>query len=415
MQRFLVWGLGVSGRSAVKLLKNKGLQVYEGDDKDKVDFREFLNVVDTVVLSPGIAPNHPLWVEAKKRDIEVIGELELAWRFFEGKVIAVTGTDGKSTTTRLTYLMLSSYLGRVEEGGNIGVPFSEIVLKDPKSLAVLEVSSFQGKTLLTFRPIGGAFLNFSPDHLDWHPTLEDYLHSKQNIFVRQEEGDFIVLNEFQKEVAQTPTRARKFFVGERDAYIKGGKAYLLGEELFELERVKLFGLHNAYNLLFASTIAKRMGVPTENIREIAYTFGGLPYRLEYVGEVRGVKVYNDSKATTPNALQSALESMPDGKVVLIAGGKDKGFSFEELAPLVRKKTKGCLLIGEAKEKMAKAWKGAKVCLCQGLEEAVEKAFELAKEGDIILFSPACASFDMFKDYKERGEVFKRLVMGLLLG
>jgi UDP-N-acetylmuramoylalanine--D-glutamate ligase len=408
MKKVLVWGLGVSGRSAIELLKSKGIEVYWGDDKDKVDFREFLGVVDTVVLSPGIPPSHPLWMEARKKGIEVIGELELAWRFFEGRAIAITGTDGKSTTTRLTYLMLSSYFDNVEEGGNIGVPFSDIVLKNPKGLAVLEVSSFQGKTLNTFRPIGGAFLNFSPDHLDWHPTLEDYLHSKYNIFVRQTEEDFIVLNEFQKEVAETPTRAQRIFIGHKDAFIKDGKAYLFGEPLFELEKLKLFGLHNAYNLLFASAIAKRMGVPTENIREVAYTFRGLPHRLEYVGEIRGVKVYNDSKATTPHALQSALESMPDGKVILIAGGKDKGFNFEELLPLVKKKTKACLLIGEAKEKMAKAWNEA--YLCKGLEDAVEKAFELAKEGDIILFSPACASFDMFKDYKERGEIFKRLVL-----
>ena len=153
--RVLVWGLGISGKSAIKLLKSKGYEVYSGDDQDGTDFREFLPVVDRVVLSPGIPPHHPLWKEALRRGLDVIGELELAWEFFCGRAIAITGTDGKSTTTRLTYLMLSKCLENVEEGGNIGTPFSEIVLKNPHALAVLEVSSFQGKTIKTLKPLFG--------------------------------------------------------------------------------------------------------------------------------------------------------------------------------------------------------------------------------------------------------------------
>ncbi|WP_448588238.1 UDP-N-acetylmuramoyl-L-alanine--D-glutamate ligase [Thermocrinis sp.] len=408
MPKFLVWGLGVSGRAAVELLKSKGHEVYAGDDKEG-DFREFLPLVDRVVLSPGIPPSHPLWKESLRLGLDVIGELELAWEFFEGRAIAITGTDGKSTTTRLTYLMLSRYFENVEEGGNIGIPFSEIVLKNPKCLAVLEVSSFQGKTLKTFRPVGGAFLNFSTDHLDWHPSLEDYLQSKYNIFARQKEEDFLVLNAFQKEVRETPSRARKIFVGGKEAHIKDKRAYILGEEVFNLDCMQVFGIHNAYNALTAGVIARMLGVPKEVIREVACTFRGLPHRLEYLGEFNGVKVYNDSKSTTPNALSSALESMPDGKVILIAGGKDKGLDFESLSSLVRRKVRVCLLIGEAREKIANAWEGVDCHLFSSLEDAVGRAFELARRGDVLLFSPACASFDMFRDYKERGERFKALV------
>jgi len=410
MKRVLVWGLGVSGRSAVELLKAKGYEVYAGDDKEGTDFREFLEFVDTVVLSPGIPPRHPLWQLALKKGIEVIGELELAYRFFKGRAIAITGTDGKSTTTRMTYLILREHFKKVREGGNIGVPFSKIVLEEPDSFAVLEVSSFQGKTLKTFRPVGGAFLNFSEDHLDWHPSLKDYLESKYKIFKNQKEEDFIVLNEMQPEVAQTPTRARKYFFGNKDAYIKDGKAYFLGEELFDAKELKLFGYHNQMNALVSATISRLMGVSVDTIRRVLYEFRGLPLRLEFVGEWRGVKVFNDSKSTTVNALRSALLSMPDGKVILIAGGKDKGGDFESVYEIVSKKVKLAVLIGEAKEKIEKAWKGAtKIEKAESLIDAVALAKGEAKQGDIILFSPACASFDMFRDYSHRGEEFNRAV------
>ncbi|MFN3976877.1 MAG: UDP-N-acetylmuramoyl-L-alanine--D-glutamate ligase [Aquificaceae bacterium] len=414
MRRFLVWGLGVSGRSAVELLKAKGFEVYAGDDARGDDFREYIDLVDTVVLSPGVPPGHPLWKEAERRGLELIGELELAWRFFEGVALAITGTDGKSTTTRLTYLMLREYYANVEEGANAGVPLSHIVLKNPSCIAVLEVSSFQGKGLKSFKPHIGAFLNFSEDHLDWHPSLDDYLWSKRNIFARQEEGDFLLLSGLDERVRGTENKAKKFYLfGEgADGYIKDGGAYFLGELIFELEKLKIKGKHNYQNALFASVMARLMGVPLEIIREVLYNFRGLSYRMEYMGSFEGREVYNDSKSTTVNALRSALESFEDGRVILIAGGRDKGGDFESIRELVKRTTRACLLIGEAKEKMAKAWRGCEVYVLESLEEAVKKAFELSRHGDIILFSPACASFDMFRDYKERGERFKELVLSL---
>jgi len=415
MKRILVWGLGVSGRSAIELLKAKNYEVYAGDDKDGTDFRQYLDLVDTVVLSPGIPPHHPLWLSAEKRNIEVIGELELAYRFFKGKAIAITGTDGKSTTTRMTYLILKEHFGNVCEGGNIGTPFSQIVLKNPSCLAVLEVSSFQGKTLKTFRPHGGAFLNFSRDHLDWHKDLEDYLQSKYNIFRNQQEEDFIVLYSKQEEVVGTPTKAKKFLFGSEDAhgFIKDGKAYFMDEELFEVSELKVFGYHNQLNALASAIMCRLMGVPADTIRKVLYEFSGLPFRLEFLGEWKGVKVFNDSKSTTVNALKVALRNMPDKKVILIAGGRDKGGDFESLYHLVAQKVKIAILIGEAKDKIFQAWKGAvKIEMADSLETAVKMAKDFSQSGDVILFSPACASFDMFRDYVERGEKFKELVYSL---
>jgi UDP-N-acetylmuramoylalanine--D-glutamate ligase len=415
MKRVLVWGLGASGRSAVELLKAKNYEVYAGDDKNGEDFRQYLGLVDTLVLSPGIPPHHPLWLSAQKRDIEVIGELELAYRFFKGKAVAITGTDGKSTTTRMTYLILKEHLGNVCEGGNIGTPFSQIVLKDPSCFAVLEVSSFQGKTLKTFRPHGGAFLNFSVDHLDWHKDLEDYLQSKYNIFRNQQKDDFIVLYSEQKQVVNTPTEARKYLFGSEGAegFIKDGKAYFMGEELFKVDGLKVFGHHNYMNALASAIMCRLMGVPTDTIKKVLYEFSGLPFRLEFLGEWKGVKVFNDSKATTVNALRSALKSMPDKRVILIAGGKDKGGDFESLYHLIAQKVKVAVLIGEAKDRIFQAWKGVvKLEKADTLETAVKLAKAYSQSGDVILFSPACASFDMFRDYVERGERFKELVYSL---
>ncbi|ADC89903.1 UDP-N-acetylmuramoylalanine/D-glutamate ligase [Thermocrinis albus DSM 14484] len=411
MKRVLVWGLGASGLAALQLLKSKGIEAIGGDDKHKTDWRLLLEEVDTLVLSPGIPPSHPIWQEAVRKGIEVIGELELAWRFFEGTAIAITGTDGKSTTTRLSYLILRSYFSHVEEGGNIGVPFSYLVMKNPKALAVLEVSSFQGKTLKTFRPHVGAFLNFSEDHLDWHPDLRDYLWSKYNIFSRQTPEDWILLNGTQKVTRDTPSPARKVFFGDGcEAHVKEDGAYWSEEKLFSVEDIKLIGKHNLYNALVACVIGRIMGVPTDRMKEVLRDFRGLPHRLELVGDFGGVLVYNDSKSTTPNALQAALGSMPDGRVILIAGGKDKGASFEHLCPLVTQKVKHAVLIGEAKRRIADAWKGCtQVSLASSLDEAIRMAQREAKPGDILLFSPACSSFDMFSNYEERGETFKKLV------
>lgn len=406
--RFLVWGLGKSGKAAVRLLQSKGYSVYFGDDKESPElWREVLREVDVVVLSPGIPPSHPLWREAENLGKEVIGETELAYRFFKGEVIAITGTDGKSTTTRLTYLILKEFLPKVYEGGNIGTPFSEIVLNHEEGLAVLEVSSFQGKTLKTFRPNVGAFISFARDHLDWHPDLEDYLKSKYKIFQNQRPEDLLILNDYVEEIKKTPSRAKKIYLSELK--ISENEVSYRGKKLFNPKNLKIRGFHNVINASIASLIALSYGIEPKEFEEVLYSFKGLPYRLEFLGKVKGLEVYNDAKSTTVNALISALKSFENKRIILIVGGKDKGDDFRAAIPYMQN-VKLVLAIGETREKIREAFKDfVKVITCSSLEEAVDKAFESAKEGEVLLFSPACSSFDMFSNYVERGERFKELI------
>ena len=409
---YLVWGLGRSGLAAVELLRSKGYEVVAGDDtKNPELWRGVLKEVECVVLSPGVPPSHPLWREAEKLGIELIGETELAYRLFNGKVVAVTGTDGKTTTTELIYRMLRKENPKVHKAGNIGIPFSEIVRKSTEGVTVLEVSSFQGKTLKSFRPHVGVFLNFSVDHLDWHPSVEDYLKSKYRIFANQMEEDLLVLANNQMELLQTPSRARKLLLW-KEAEITA-KTLRIGDVSLNLKDIKLKGKHNLKNILTAVAVALEMDIPPGTIEEVVYSFEGLPHRLELVAEEGGLRVYNDSKSTTVNSLRAALESFEDGRVVLVAGGKDKGDDFSLVRELAKRKVKKAFLIGETAEKIADSWKGVDCEPCRSLEEAVNKAVSSAETGDCILFSPACSSFDMFRNYADRGERFKRLVSSAL--
>jgi UDP-N-acetylmuramoylalanine--D-glutamate ligase len=410
---YLVWGLGKSGSAAVKLLISKRLNFLAGDDSNDPNlWREVIDSVDCVVLSPGIPPSHPLWIEARRREIEVIGELELAFRFHRGKTVAITGTDGKSTTTELVYRMLKESLSTdVFKAGNIGIPFSEVVMDNPEGVVVLEISSFQGKTLRSFRADAGIFLNFSVDHLDWHPSLEDYLRSKYKVFMNQREEDLLILSSHQEELVNTPSRAKRVKLWEGLRLYKDRVIY--GDIVLRLDSIKLAGKHNLINLMSASLLATRMGASQREIEKVAYSFRGLPYRLEFIGELGGVRVYNDSKSTTSNSLAAALESFEGKRVLLIAGGKDKGDNFSSVAHLVGQRVRYALLIGESSKKMARAWEGKTECfLMASLEEAVYRAFELAEEGDILLFSPGCSSFDMFRDYKDRAQRFNSLIRDL---
>lgn len=403
---YLVWGKGRSGLAAFNLLKERGFEVIIGDDKeDKNLWREVFDDIDVVVLSPGIAPSHPLWQEAIKSNKEIIGETELAYRFYKGSnIVAVTGTDGKSTTVHLIH-----HFSGLKECGNFGTPFSEIILQNDKENVVLEVSSFQGKTLKTFRPNIGAFLNFSKDHLDWHPNLEDYLLSKQNIFKNQTPEDLILLN-VQKPVSDIPSLARKVLFGENaDLKVIGDDIYYKDDIFIKaIKHPSLKGVHNLYNIAVASFIAFSIGISLEDIRERLKTFEGLPFRYQYLGNFGGIDIYNDSKSTTVNALMSALESTKS-PILLIAGGIDKGGDFTSLR-IYKDKIKGVFLYGKDKTLIKDQVEDfLKVYMVDSLEEALVKAKNEANLGDTILFSPACASFDMFENYKQRGDVFNELV------
>jgi UDP-N-acetylmuramoylalanine--D-glutamate ligase (EC 6.3.2.9) len=403
---YLVWGKGRSGLAAFNLLKAKGFKAYIGDDKeDKNLWKDVWNEIDTVVLSPGVPPFHPLWQEAIKSSKELIGETELAYKFYKGKnIIAVTGTDGKSTTVHLIHHFTS-----FKEGGNFGTPFSEIVLDNDKEDVVLEVSSFQGKTLDTFRPNVGVFLNFSKDHLDWHPSLEDYLLSKQKIFKNQTQEDILILNA-QKPVCDTPSLAKKIFFGENgDLKVVGSDVYYKDELFIEnISHPSLKGLHNLYNIAVASFVAFSMGISLEEIKKKLETFEALPFRYQYLGNFEGIDIYNDSKSTTVNALTSALESTK-APILLIAGGIDKGGDFSSIEAY-KDKIKAVFLYGKDKNLIKDQIEHfLKVYVLEDLESSLLKAKEQARKGDTILFSPACASFDMFESYKHRGEVFTELV------
>jgi len=408
---FLIFGKGKSGKAAASLLSSLNLPYYLVDDTTP-NWTYFLKRASTVVVSPGIPPHHKVFNLAKDLKKELIGETELAFRFWKGRTVAITGTDGKSTTTRLTWLILKSYLPNVFEGGNIGTSFSEIVAKNRSGLVVLEVSSFQGYTLKSFRPDVGAFLNFSEDHLDWHKNVEDYLWGKYRIFQNQGEEDFAILNANSGKILNTPTRAKKITFGTPNADIKilpSGWVYFKNEKLFEVSKLKLKGPHNVWNAAVAATVGVIFGVPTKVIGEVVYSFEGLPYRIQYLGSFNGINFYNDSKSTTPNALKAALESF-DKKVVLIFGGKDKGADYSFLKALFKKKVKFAIAFGENREKLKSTFQGTiPILTAATLEDAFDILKTHLKEGDTVLFSPAAASFDLYSSYKERGEHFNQLV------
>jgi UDP-N-acetylmuramoylalanine--D-glutamate ligase len=408
---FLIFGKGKSGLAASELLGKKRIPHFLVDDKTP-NWESLLNKVSTVVVSPGIKPTHKVFKLSKELNKELIGETELAYRFWKGKIIAITGTDGKSTTTTLVYEILKAHLKDVYIGGNIGIPFSEIVSKTDRGIAVLEVSSFQGYTLKTFRPHIGVFLNFSEDHLDWHRDLNDYLRGKYKIFQNQREEDFLILNGEWEDVKNIPSKAQKIFFNTPEGEIKiasDGWVYFKETPLFEVSKLKLKGKHNIWNSAVAATVGVLYGVPLKVIREVLYSFKSLPYRLSYVGTFNGVEVYNDSKSTTPNALKAALEAF-DQPVVLIFGGKDKGANFKPLRGIFKEKVKFAIAYGENALKL-KEQLGDTVSFkaVNTLEEAIKEVKNLLREGDILLFSPASASFDQFSSYEERGRIFNELV------
>ena len=410
--KILVWGLGKSGRAVSELLRLKEFRVIEGDDGRGDKPEDLIGGVDEIVVSPGIPPTHKLFKLSEERNIPLTGELEVASRFFKGKIVAVTGTDGKSTTTRLIYRILKRYFPKVYEGGNIGVPFSEIVKHNTEGIAVLEVSSFQAKTLKNFRPHVGVFLNFSTDHLDWHPNLKDYLESKYRLFMNQIEEDVAVLNGRFEEVADVPTSAQKNFFNSEDTFFDGRFVYIKGKKFIDVSKIKLVGRHNIDNIMASILTALCLGVSEDIIKEEIYEFEGLPFRLSFVTKHKGISIYNDSKATTVNALRSAVTSFEN--VILIAGGRNKGGDFYSIREEIKKHVKKCIVIGESADEILNAWKDiVEIVKGNNLEDAIEKAFYFAVPGDVILFSPGCASFDMFSNYIERGEAFNRAIYSFI--
>ncbi|MFH1312875.1 MAG: UDP-N-acetylmuramoyl-L-alanine--D-glutamate ligase [Candidatus Eisenbacteria bacterium] len=442
--KVLVVGLGRSGMAACGVLRDIGSAVKatdtrRGEDLDsalselvKRDVQvelgrnsiEFAGDCDLLVMSPGVPLEIELVRWARTQSKTVIGEVELAWCLSDANFVAVTGTNGKSTTVSLLGTILSGASSRVRVGGNIGLPISSIACGlGPDWTMVIEISSFQLDTCLSFSPSVSVLLNITPDHLDRYPSYEAYAQSKAQLFANQTRDDMAVINHDDRESLKASRDAicRKLFFSlteelDEGAFVKGERVVVRagGEEreIFLTQDLRIRGPHNLANSLAASLAATALGLEPELIRKGVREFEGLEHRLEFAGSIGGVDFINDSKATNLDSLKTALEAM-HAPVLLIAGGRDKGGDFTEVSSLVGEKVKTIYAIGEAREKLRDAFSAlTEVRLADGLEAAVRGAMDSAAPSDVVLLSPGCASFDMFDDFEHRGRVFKQIVTKL---
>jgi UDP-N-acetylmuramoylalanine--D-glutamate ligase len=395
-----------------------GLRVEWGSHRDET----FLNQ-DMIVVSPGVDLIIDPIQKAMKGGVPVLSEIELACRFIHVPIIAVTGTNGKTTTTLLIGAMLKEDGRRVGVGGNVGEPL--ILFAGEKKgweVLIVEISSFQLEAIETFRPRVSVLLNITEDHLDRYPGYADYIEAKSRIFINQTSEDQAVLNGDDPIVMKLAesVKARKVFFGfgegaNRTAHYDPPNIVLKmgdGQETYSIAEAPLKGVHNVENMMAAVTASRLFGCSRTAIQKALDGFEGIEHRLEFVREIGGVRYYNDSKGTNVGSVVKSLESF-SGPILLIAGGKDKEGDLSPLKDLIRSRVRDLILIGEAKERMARELGGlTNTTLAKTLEEAVSLAHRVAKAGEVVLLSPACSSFDMFKDYKERGKVFKEAVRNL---
>lgn len=381
-----------------------------------------LEEIEIIIASPGVPLENPIIQSALKKGIEVIGDIELFYRINPNiKYFAITGTDGKTTTTNITYQLLKSNFPNTFMGGNVGIPIFSLEEEKIENL-VIEISSFQIDTTKHFKPFAGAITNIAKDHLDRYNSFEDYANSKFSLFKNSEETDFAILNKsLIPYLKGRKIKAQKVFFSafegkdkelkDIQVYLKDNFIFFDNEKIIDTTKVKLIGKHNIENIMIAVAIGKIMNIPNEEIRETIYNFTPLPHRMEFVREIEGVKFINDSKATTINAMISALKSI-DNPIILIVGGLDKGMDFSEAIATIKEKVKYLIAIGSTKniivDKLIQSgYKNFQKA--DTLEEAVKIAKELSRKGDVVLFSPAYASFDMFKNYEDRGNKFKEIV------
>ena len=430
-----VLGAGLSGTAAALLLRSEGaaVAVLDSADENKLLKSTLENLranavtvrcglaaetdassYDLLVLSPGIDPASPLAANFSSRKIETIGELELGWRSVNAPVIAITGTNGKTTTTELLAQMLNACGQDTIACGNIGKPLCEVALED-RDLDVLtvEVSSFQLETITTFRPAISVWLNFAPDHLDRYRSVAEYRAAKLRIFDYQTSDDIAVLNAGES-LPKIAARRVTFsaYTDRADFRLENGSIVYENRPVLRMADTKLRGSHNIENIMATLAVGVARGLTFAQMVPPLQSYVPRPHRCEFVRDVGGVSYINDSKATNLDAVEKALLAQ-NRKVILIAGGKDKGFTFETLRSLVSEKARRVILIGEMATRICHDWKEAVPCdIANSLADAVERAHALAEAGEVVLFSPGTSSFDMFKSYADRGDQFRALVHAL---
>lgn len=443
-KRVLVVGLGKSGVASALFLKERGANVTVSDTKSPDQLKEEIPLLldhgitvetgghgertfrgqDLIVVSPGVPYDAPPLVQARLQGEPVIGEIELAAENLPGSTIAITGSNGKTTTTTLVGEILAASGLKTLVGGNIGTPAISLVGRaNAETVTVLEVSSFQLETIQTFHPKVAVILNITPDHLDRHRTFDAYVNAKARIFENQQGSDFAVLNEDDEtcvklaDVVKAPLFwfSRKKEVGQ-GAFVSDGRILFRdahGEaEVLLISEIPLKGAHNVENVLAAVCTAALMGCRPEQIQKAVANFKAVEHRIEYVATINGVEYYNDSKATNVDATIKAVESFPRN-IHLILGGKDKGSPYTVLRDLLHERVKRVYTIGAAAAKIEAEIHGAtEVVHAETLENALKRAHAVAQPGDIVLLAPACASFDQFKSYEHRGRLFKDVVKGL---
>jgi UDP-N-acetylmuramoylalanine--D-glutamate ligase len=446
-KRVLVVGLGKSGLSAAMFLRAQGARVTVSDSRSAVALAKEIPALleagimvesgghglltfrrqDLIVVSPGVPLDTPEVKQVVAFGLTVIGELELASRYLLGEVVAITGSNGKTTTTTLVGKILSDAGVPTQVGGNIGLPVIDLVAKStPETVNVLEVSSFQLETIEEFHPRIAVILNVTPDHLDRHGSFEKYVAAKERIFERQGAGDALVLNGDDRVTQMSAARAKSevfWFSGtkavRRGAFVRDGvivwveKEGGVTEPIMPVSEVHLKGAHNIENVLAAVCAARLAKVSAESIRGSVATFTAVEHRLELVRKLNGVEFYNDSKATNVDATMKAVSSFHKG-IHLILGGKDKDSDYGTMAELLKERVKAVYTIGSAAEKIERQLHGVVKMVAAGtMQTAVTEAAKAATAGDVVLLSPACSSFDQFENYEHRGRVFRQLVDELI--
>ena len=433
-KKILVVGFGSSGQAAVRFFQREGARVAVTDaghpevptpsaSSGPLESYwgghppEIFEGRDLVVISPGVPLDLPGLKLARRRRIPILGEFGLAAELLSYPpipMIAVTGTNGKSTTVTLIARILEKAGMKTALAGNIGKPLLEIVMEGKKwNWVVAEVSSYQLETVRKFHPRISVILNITEDHLDRYASFQDYARAKFRIFKEQGPRDLLIYNDADPAVKKGVRRALAKKIGFSVGANLFQNRIVYGKEEYLLDRVRLVGLHNVENMTASIIAARAAGAAPLDIQKTLESFEGLPHRTEFVRERRGVRFYDDSKGTNVDAVVKSLAGFSDGRVILIVGGRDKGGSYEPLRKTAEEKVKLLIVIGEARAKIAQAMNGStKIEQRERLEEAVPLAARSAAPGDVVLLSPACSSFDQFRDYKERGDLFQKLVRGL---